>query len=124
MYSGCPAALAFVLDGLILGISDYVAMRRAMILAIAAYAPGAALVLRFHVLGLPGRAGLRAGRPHPRHFRLRGHAPRDDPRHRGLRPRGGARAPLPCTRAARPRWPSCWTASSSAFPTTWPCAAR
>jgi putative MATE family efflux protein len=49
-----PAALAFVLDGLILGISDYVAMRRAMILAIAAYAPGAALVLRFHVLGLPG----------------------------------------------------------------------
>jgi putative MATE family efflux protein len=49
-----PAALAFVLDGLILGISDYVAMRRAMILAIAAYAPGAALVLRFHALGLPG----------------------------------------------------------------------
>jgi len=49
-----PAALAFVLDGLILGISDYVAMRRAMILAMAAYAPGAALVLRFHVLGLPG----------------------------------------------------------------------
>jgi MATE family, multidrug efflux pump len=49
-----PAALAFVLDGLILGLSDYVAMRRAMILAIAAYAPGAALVLRFHALGLPG----------------------------------------------------------------------
>jgi putative MATE family efflux protein len=49
-----PAALAFVLDGLILGISDYVAMRRAMILAIVAYAPGAALVLRFHALGLPG----------------------------------------------------------------------
>jgi putative MATE family efflux protein len=49
-----PAALAFVLDGLILGISDYVAMRRAMILAIAGYAPGAALVLRFHALGLPG----------------------------------------------------------------------
>jgi Na+-driven multidrug efflux pump len=48
------AALAFVLDGLILGLSDYVAMRRAMILAIAAYAPVAALVLRFHRLGLPG----------------------------------------------------------------------
>jgi putative MATE family efflux protein len=48
------AALAFVLDGLILGISDYVAMRRAMILAIAAYLPVAALVLRFHALGLPG----------------------------------------------------------------------
>jgi putative MATE family efflux protein len=48
------AALAFVLDGLILGISDYVAMRRAMILAIFAYVPVAALVLRFHGLGLPG----------------------------------------------------------------------
>ncbi len=48
------AALAFVLDGLILGLSDYVAMRRAMILAIAAYVPVAALVLRFHRLGLPG----------------------------------------------------------------------
>jgi putative MATE family efflux protein len=48
------AALAFVLDGLILGISDYLAMRRAMILAILAYVPMAALVLRFHALGLPG----------------------------------------------------------------------
>jgi len=48
------AALAFVLDGLILGLSDYVAMRRAMILAILAYLPVAALVLRFHALGLPG----------------------------------------------------------------------
>ena len=48
------AALAFVLDGLILGLSDYVAMRRAMILAIGAYVPVAALVLRFHRLGLPG----------------------------------------------------------------------
>ncbi|HEX6528085.1 MAG TPA: MATE family efflux transporter [Streptosporangiaceae bacterium] len=47
-------ALAFVLDGLILGISDYAAMRRAMILAIFAYAPMAALVLAFHRLGLPG----------------------------------------------------------------------
>lgn len=48
------AALAFVLDGLILGLSDYVAMRRAMILAIGAYVPVAALVLRYHALGLPG----------------------------------------------------------------------
>jgi putative MATE family efflux protein len=48
------AALAFVLDGLILGISDYAAMRRAMILAILAYLPVAVLVLRFHWLGLPG----------------------------------------------------------------------
>jgi putative MATE family efflux protein len=48
------AALAFVLDGLILGLSDYVAMRRAMILAIGAYVPMAALVLRFPQLGLPG----------------------------------------------------------------------
>jgi putative MATE family efflux protein len=48
------AALAFVLDGLILGISDYAAMRRAMILAIGAFVPVAALVLRFHWLGLPG----------------------------------------------------------------------
>jgi putative MATE family efflux protein len=49
-----PAALAFVYDGLILGVSDYVAMRRAMIWAVLAYAPVAALVLRFHGLGLPG----------------------------------------------------------------------
>jgi putative MATE family efflux protein len=48
------AALAFVLDGLILGLADYTAMRRAMILAILAFAPIAALVLRFHWLGLPG----------------------------------------------------------------------
>jgi Na+-driven multidrug efflux pump len=48
------AALAFVLDGLILGLSDYVAMRRAMILAAVAYAPLAALILGFHRLGLPG----------------------------------------------------------------------
>jgi putative MATE family efflux protein len=48
------AALAFVLDGLILGLSDYAAMRRAMILAILAYVPMAVLVLRFHWLGLPG----------------------------------------------------------------------
>ena len=48
-----------------------------------------------------GRAGLRAGRPHPRHLGLRGHAPRDDPRHRGLRPGGGAGARLPRAGPAR-----------------------
>jgi Na+-driven multidrug efflux pump len=48
------AALAFVLDGLILGLGDYAAMRRAMILAIFAFAPVAALVLRWHWLGLAG----------------------------------------------------------------------
>ena len=48
------AALAFVLDGLVLGIADYAAMRRAMILAIFAFAPMAGLVLRFPWLGLPG----------------------------------------------------------------------
>ncbi|MCL2580900.1 MAG: MATE family efflux transporter [Streptosporangiales bacterium] len=48
------AALAFVLDGLILGIEDYRAMRRAMIGAIAAFAPVAAATAAFHGLGLPG----------------------------------------------------------------------
>lgn len=48
------AALAFVLDGLILGIEDYPAMRRAMIGAALAFAPLAALTVAFHGLGLPG----------------------------------------------------------------------
>jgi putative MATE family efflux protein len=48
------AALAFVFDGLILGLGDYAAMRRAMILAIFAFAPVAALVLRVHWLGVAG----------------------------------------------------------------------
>jgi Na+-driven multidrug efflux pump len=48
------AAVAFVYDGVILGLGDYAAMRRAMLLAILAFAPVAALVLRFHWLGLPG----------------------------------------------------------------------
>jgi putative MATE family efflux protein len=48
------AALAFVYDGVILGLGDYTAMRRAMILAIGAFAPLAVLVLRYHWLGLPG----------------------------------------------------------------------
>jgi putative MATE family efflux protein len=48
------AALAFVLDGLILGIADYAAMRRAMLLAAGGFAPLAVLTARFHWLGLPG----------------------------------------------------------------------
>ncbi|HEY5015973.1 MAG TPA: MATE family efflux transporter [Streptosporangiaceae bacterium] len=48
------AALAFVYDGVILGLGDYTAMRRAMVVAIFAFAPLALLVLRFHRLGLPG----------------------------------------------------------------------
>jgi putative MATE family efflux protein len=48
------AALAFVYDGIILGLGDYVAMRRTMIIVIFAFAPLAGLVLRFHWLGLPG----------------------------------------------------------------------
>ena len=43
-----------VYDGVILGLGDYTAMRRAMILAIGAFVPVAALVLRFHWIGLPG----------------------------------------------------------------------
>jgi putative MATE family efflux protein len=48
------AALAFVYDGIILGLGDYVAMRRTMIIVVFVFAPLAALVLRFHWLGLPG----------------------------------------------------------------------
>jgi putative MATE family efflux protein len=48
------AALAFVYDGVILGLGDYTAMRRVMLLSILAFAPFAALVLRFHWIGLPG----------------------------------------------------------------------
>ena len=48
------AAVAFVYDGIILGLGDYSAMRRTMLWAIVAFAPLAILVLRFHWLGLPG----------------------------------------------------------------------
>jgi Na+-driven multidrug efflux pump len=47
------AALAFVYDGIILGLGDYAAMRRTMIIAIVAFAPLAALAARYHWLGLP-----------------------------------------------------------------------
>lgn len=48
------AAGAFVLDGLILGASDYATMRRAMLLALFAFAPLAALTLGFHSIGILG----------------------------------------------------------------------
>jgi putative MATE family efflux protein len=48
------AALAFVLDGLLLGASDYGALRRAMLLALFAFAPFAALTLANHHLGIAG----------------------------------------------------------------------
>ena len=48
------AALAYVYDGVILGLGDYTAMRRVMLLVIFAFAPLAWLTLRFHGLGLPG----------------------------------------------------------------------
>ena len=48
------AALAYVYDGVILGLGDYPAMRRAMLLSILAFAPLAALVLWFRWVGLPG----------------------------------------------------------------------
>jgi putative MATE family efflux protein len=48
------AALAYVYDGVILGLGDYAAMRRAMIVAIFAFAPLGLAVLRYHWLGLPG----------------------------------------------------------------------
>ncbi|HUN37596.1 MAG TPA: MATE family efflux transporter [Trebonia sp.] len=48
------AALAYVLDGLILGIGDYPAMRQAMIVSIIGFAPLAALTARYHWLGQSG----------------------------------------------------------------------
>ncbi|HET6794416.1 MAG TPA: MATE family efflux transporter [Acidimicrobiales bacterium] len=54
------AALAFVYDGLLLGAGDYASLRRAMILALAGFAPLAALTLRFHRLGVAGVWGALA----------------------------------------------------------------
>ena len=48
------AALAFVLDGLLLGASDFGALRRAMLLALIAFAPFAAATLADHSLGIAG----------------------------------------------------------------------
>src|SRR4051812_15242810 len=48
------AALAFVLDGLLLGAGDYGALRRAMLLALIAFAPFAVATLADHDLGIAG----------------------------------------------------------------------
>ncbi|HEV8064222.1 MAG TPA: MATE family efflux transporter [Acidimicrobiales bacterium] len=48
------AALAFVLDGLLLGASEYRVLRSGMLVALLGFAPVAGLVLGFHVLGILG----------------------------------------------------------------------
>jgi putative MATE family efflux protein len=48
------AALAFVLDGLLLGASEYGTLRTAMLVALVAFVPLAALTLRLHSLGIVG----------------------------------------------------------------------
>jgi putative MATE family efflux protein len=48
------AAAAFVLDGLLLGAGDYAGLRRAMLLALLAFVPLAAVTLRVHALGIAG----------------------------------------------------------------------
>src|SRR3954468_18229808 len=48
------AALAFVYDGLLLGAGDYATLRRAMLLALLAFAPLAIATLAHHDLGIVG----------------------------------------------------------------------
>jgi putative MATE family efflux protein len=48
------AAIAFVYDGLLLGAADYATLRRAMLLALVAFAPLAAATLAHHSLGIAG----------------------------------------------------------------------
>jgi putative MATE family efflux protein len=48
------AALAFVYDGLLLGASDFATLRKAMMLALLAFAPLAAATLADHDLGITG----------------------------------------------------------------------
>lgn len=48
------AAIAFVLDGLLLGAADYAVLRRSMILALFAFAPLAVATLLDHRLGIVG----------------------------------------------------------------------
>jgi putative MATE family efflux protein len=48
------AAYAFVYDGLLLGASDYATLRRAMLLALLAFVPLAAVTLADHRLGITG----------------------------------------------------------------------
>ena len=48
------AALAFVLDGLLLGVARFAALRRAMLAALLAFVPAGAAVLAFPAVGLVG----------------------------------------------------------------------
>jgi len=48
------AALAFVLDGLLLGASDYRTLQRAMTAALVVFVPLAAVILRDHRIGITG----------------------------------------------------------------------
>lgn len=48
------AALAFVLDGLLLGAADYRTLRAAMLVALCGFVPLAAVTLRVHSLGIVG----------------------------------------------------------------------
>jgi Na+-driven multidrug efflux pump len=48
------AAIAFVLDGLLLGAADYATLRRSMLLALLAFAPFAIATLADHRLGIVG----------------------------------------------------------------------
>jgi len=48
------AAIAFVLDGLLLGAADYAVLRRSMLLALLAFAPFAIATLADHRLGIAG----------------------------------------------------------------------
>jgi putative MATE family efflux protein len=48
------AALAFVLDGLLLGAAEYRTLQTAMVVALAGFVPLAALTLRMHSLGIVG----------------------------------------------------------------------
>jgi Na+-driven multidrug efflux pump len=48
------AAIAFVLDGLLLGAADYATLRRSMLLALLAFAPFAVATLADHRLGILG----------------------------------------------------------------------
>jgi putative MATE family efflux protein len=49
-----PAAVAFVLDGVLIGGSDFGALQRGVVFGLIVYLPLAALVLRFHRLGVAG----------------------------------------------------------------------
>jgi putative MATE family efflux protein len=49
-----PAALAFVLDGILIGANDFRYLQRSMLIGFAVFAPFAVAVLRWHRLGVAG----------------------------------------------------------------------